>query len=159
MITLERALKHTAWADDKLFTAIAAMPSSALTARFTREGRRVGEMLMHIAGGAEWYRFLLGGGQWTRLEAPTNPTEVMIMRDHLRRVNSYLVAAVIVPDSPITFEDENGPGRAMRSTIMSQAAYHSVEHRTQIACALEVAGQPTINLDDFDFWAFERAEG
>jgi uncharacterized damage-inducible protein DinB len=159
MITLERALRHTAWADDKLFTAVAAMPASALTARYMREGRRVGETLMHIVGGAEWYRYVLGGGQWTRLEPPTNPTEVMIMRDHLGRVNSAIVAAVHEPDTILTFEDEGGTRTAWRSTILSQAVYHSIEHRAQIACALEVAGQPVIDLDEFDFWAYERAVG
>lgn len=159
MITLERAIKHTVWADDKLFTAVAAMPAASLTARYTRNGRRVGEVLMHIVAGAEWYRFLLGGGQWTRLEPPTNPTEVMIMRDHLRRVNGYLVEAVSQSDAMVSFEDENGPSVAWRSTILSQAAYHSVEHRTQIACALEVAGQPTIDLDEYDFWFYERTVG
>ena len=155
MITVKRALGHMAWADRKMFDEIAAMPAGALDAVIGP--RRVSDLLMHIVSGAEWYRFLLGGGKWTELSPPANVTELMIMRDHLGRVNDFIIASLDHPDEVIEFRDENGPARAMRSTILSQAAYHSAEHRTQIACALEVSGLPTLDLDTYDLWAYEAA--
>lgn len=146
-----------AWADRRMFDDIAAMPAAALDAEVG--GRRVADLLMHIVSGAEWYRFLLGGGRWTELSPPSNVTELMIMRDHLGRVNDYIVSAVGEPDAHVDFTDEHGPSRAMRSTILTQAAYHAVEHRTQIACALEVAGLHSLDLDTYDLWAYEATVG
>lgn len=157
MITLERALKHMAWADRRLFDDLAAMEPAALSA--TIGGRAVADLAMHIVSGAEWYRYLLGGGQWTELARPESVTALLIMRDHLGRVDDYILSALGAPDTVVEFEDENGPGRVMRSTLLTQAAYHAVEHRTQIACALESAGLPTIDLDTYDLWAFEATFG
>lgn len=159
MITLERALGHTAWADDKLFAQVASMDAAALATRHGTDGRSVAGLLVHIVGGAEWYRFLLGGGMYTDLAKPTTGAQVLALGAHLREVNQFLLGAVAQPDAQVTFEDENGPGSALRSTLLSQAAYHSVEHRTQIACTLECAGLPTVDLDAYDFWAYEREVG
>lgn len=159
MITLDRALRHTAWADDRLLAAIAAMPAEALTARHGGQGRTVADLVTHIVGGAEWYRFLLGGPTWTDLQTPVTGADVLALRDHLRGVNAYLVEAVAAPDARVDFEGENGAASAMRSTLLSQAAYHATEHRTQVAFTLECAGLPSIDLDDLDLWAYERDNG
>ena len=37
MISIERGLNHAAWADDKLFSAVAQMPADALKATYAKD--------------------------------------------------------------------------------------------------------------------------
>lgn len=158
MIDLSRSLRHLAWADDRFFASLASLPAAALDAQVAPREWPVGRLAMHIVGGAEWYRYCLTGEQWTDLELPGAPSDVEALRVHLAVLDAALLAQVAQSDGPVEFEDENGPGSALRSTILTQACLHAAEHRAQIACALQVAGLPAPSLDDLDLWAFESFE-
>ena len=71
-------------------------------------------------------------------------------------LDDVLLAEGAKADEEVHFEDEDGPRSALRSIVLAQACYHSTEHRTQIACALEVNAIPGITLDDYDLWAFAK---
>lgn len=159
MITMERSLKQAAWADDQLYAAVAKMPTEALTATYATAEWHVGRLLNHIVSGAEWYRYILTGTMWTDLVVPTTSSEVSQLRSHLAGLHAEIFAEVSKPDELLTFQDEDGPSTAMRSTVISMVAHHSCEHRAQIGAALEIHGFAGFSLDDLDFWAYENANG
>lgn len=158
MITLERALRHLAWADDRLFAELAGLPPEALAARYAPDAWSVGALARHIVGGAEWYRYCLTGAEWTDLSDPGGREELLALGAHLADLDAALLAQASLPDGDVVFIDEDGPRTALRSTILTQACLHSTEHRAQIACALEVSGFGPLVLDDYDLWAFANVE-
>ena len=156
MITLERGLRHLRWADDAFFAALQARPAQVLAASATASSWTVGQLARHIVEGAQWYRYCLTTTPWTDLDLPTDQAGVLALRTELTSVNGVLVTEAAVPDARVTFADEHGEASAWRSTILTQAMLHSIEHRAQIAVALEVCGFDPIVLDDLDLWAYER---
>lgn len=159
MISMERSLKQAAWADDLLFKAVAQMPNEALAATYATAEWHVGRLLNHIVSGAEWYRYILNGSMWTDLVVPTTAAEVSQLRSHLASIHAEIRDEVNKADELLTFQDEDGPSTAMRSTVISMVAHHSCEHRAQIGAALEIHGFAGLSLDDLDFWAYEKANG
>ena len=63
-----------------------------------------------------------------------------------------------LPDDLLTIREENESWQNLRSTLLAQAVHHATEHRAQLIDALESKGFTPINLDDIDFWAFEKFE-
>lgn len=158
MIDLTRSLRHLAWADSRLFEDLSALPPEALQARYAPEAWTVGHLAMHIVGGAEWYAYCLAGEQWTDLAIPGSSDDLRALASRLAYLDAILLEQASLPDALVEFVDEEGPRHALRSTILSQACLHSIEHRAQIACALEVQDFPRIDLDSYDLWAFEDTE-
>ena len=157
MIDMTTAMRHLSWADELLFTQLAGLPEGSLEATYGPRDLTVGHLARHIVGGAEWYRYCLTGIRWTELGLPETPSDLGQLRLHLRAVNEVLLAQASLADGSVEFIDEDGPRTAMRSMLLAQACYHSTEHRTQIACALEVSGVPGITLDDYDLWSWAVA--
>lgn len=158
MIRVGRALRHVAWADARLFAELAALPAAAFEARYAPDAWSVGRLATHIVGGAEWYAYCLTGEPWTDLPVAQTSDDVRALGQRLAYLDEVLIQQGDLPDELVTFDDEDGPRSAYRSTILTQACLHSTEHRTQIACALEVNGFPRIDLDSYDLWAFEVHE-
>lgn len=157
MIDMTTAMRHLSWADELLFTQLAALPAGSLEATYGPGDLTVRHLARHIVGGAEWYRYCLTGVQWTDLELPETASDLSELRLHLRAVNEVLLDEASKADGSVEFIDEDGPRTAKRSMLLAQACYHSTEHRTQIACALEVSGVPGITLDDYDLWSWAAA--
>lgn len=153
-----RALRHCAWADAKLFDALATLPEAALDARYAPTAWSVRQLAVHIVEGAEWYAYCLRGRPWTDMQAPRDHADLRMLAERLAALNALLLEEGDLPDDRVTFDDEDGPRTVMRSTLLAQACLHSIEHRTQIACALEVSGIGGVVLDDYDLWAFEVHE-
>lgn len=158
MIGIDRALRHMAWSNQALFAHLQALPLDALGLRHAPNAWSVGGLAVHIVGAAEWFRYCLTGEQWTALSKPTSHEDLAALAGHVGDLDGLLLRAAQAPDAVMTFQDEHGPRRALRSTILTQAFTHASEHRTQIACALDVSGQPTFDLDEHDLWAFESWE-
>ncbi len=158
MVSMIRSLEHLAWADDKLFTELAALPPEAFLARYAPDAWSVGQLAVHIVGGAEWYCYCLTGTEWTDLGEAASAADLERLRRRLAELDAGLMAQATLPDELIEFQDENEQGpysrTEMRSTILAQACLHATEHRAQIACALEAGGFAPITLDDYDVWAF-----
>lgn len=154
MVEMTTALRHLRWADDLLFEQMATLPSEALDATYGPKDWTVSHLARHMVGSAEWFCFCLTGIPWTDLVLPRNPADLDALRQRLRALNDVLLTEASKADEEVHFEDEDGTRSAMRSIVLAQACYHSTEHRTQIACALEVSGIPGITLDDYDLWAF-----
>jgi uncharacterized damage-inducible protein DinB len=155
VIGIERSLRHLAWADTRLFEELAALLPDALEARYAPSAASVGDLAVHIVSGAEWYAYVLTGEQWTDLQVPRTTADLGALAVRLAHLDALLLAQVELPDDRVSFEYEDGHRQAFRSTVLTQASMHATEHRAQIACALEVAGFPRIDLDAYDLWAFE----
>lgn len=158
MIALSRALRHLQWADDRFFAALAALPDSAMAARYSPDAWSAGQLAVHIVEGAEWYRFCLTGTPWAGPHSAATTADRQALRNYLGELDDVLMAEAVRPDDEVSFQDEDGPRSALRSTILSQACLHAAEHRAQIACAVEAAGAGRIDLDALDLWAFESWE-
>lgn len=158
MIGIERGLRHLAWADDRFFAHLATLPDDAFAATYAPDAWPVGRLATHVVGAAEWYRYCLTGEPWTDLPPMVNGEVAQTLRTALLDLDATLLAQAAVDDERLTFADENGETSALRSSLLSQAILHSVEHRAQIACALLVNGFDAPVLDDLDFWAYEAWE-
>lgn len=163
MIELTRSLRHLGWADAWMFERLADLPPEAMLARYAPESWSVARLALHIVGGAEWYRYCLTGAPETDVypgdvDLEALRTHVLGQREHLAELDALLLAQAHLPDGLLTILEDGGSFTAMRSTILSQACLHGVEHRAQIACALEVDGYGGFALDDIDLWAFETYE-
>ena len=163
MIDLERGLRHLAWADQWMLDRLGELPAEAMLARYSPDAWSVARLAIHIVGGAEWYRYCLTGESWTDLSpSSTEPValqeHVLSLRPHLAALDGVLLEQAARPDDEVTFTDEDGERTALRSTILTQACLHGIEHRAQISCALEVGGFHGFALDDIDLWAFEVHE-
>jgi uncharacterized damage-inducible protein DinB len=163
VIDLTRALRHLGWADDWMFDRLADLPPEALLARYTPESWSVARLALHIVGGAQWYRYCLTGTPESTvypgdLDLEELRAHVLAQRAPLADINALLVEQASLPDDLLTIEEEGRSFTALRSTILSQACLHGVEHRAQISCALEVNGYTGFALDDIDLWAFETYE-
>jgi uncharacterized damage-inducible protein DinB len=159
MVDMTRALRHLAWADERFFTAFAALPEEAMEARYASDQWPAGRLAVHIVDGAAWYRYCLTGIPWLDLAWVRTPADLGTLLPQLLEIDAVLLEQAALPDEPVTFDDEDGPRTVLRSTLLSQACLHAIEHRAQISCALQAAGLGTIVLDDQVFWAFEAAEG
>lgn len=163
MIDLTLGLRHLAWADQWMLDRLAELPPEAMLARYGTEGWSVARLAIHIAGGAGWYRYCLTGVPEVDLtpvdvEPEALKAQVLALRPHLAELDALLLAQVELPDEVLTITEEGGSFTAHRSTILTQACLHGIEHRAQIACALEVCGYSGFSLDDIDLWAFEVHE-
>lgn len=164
MISIETALRHTAWADDELFGKLAELPDNALLCHYGNPDWIVARIAIHIVSGAQWYRFLLSREPWTDLAPPEGASIDQLrqhlagLRQHLADLHSFLIAEASKDDEAVNYtEDDGHVVRTSRAMLLTQAAYHSTEHRAQIACALEVNGIPGYSLDDYDAWAWFNA--
>jgi uncharacterized damage-inducible protein DinB len=155
--TLDRLLRHMAWANAALFTRLAELPDATLALASPRNEWTVSMILEHIVAAA--------GGYAARLEGvprpdsagpPTSVTEVAALAAQCAAYDARLRAQGAAPDRPVEYP---GKARRARSTIIGQAIHHATEHRAQIAGALSTNGIDAIDLDALDLWAYGDAEG
>jgi uncharacterized damage-inducible protein DinB len=154
MISLDMSLRHMAWADAKLFGALQELPESSLKCTYAAPEWSVAHIAMHLLQGAEWYCYILTGSKWTELREPETSADVAELGAYLQRMYATLIEQCSLPDEMVDFEDEDGINSKPRAMVLAQAVYHSIEHRTQIAIALEINGNRAIDLDTYDLWHF-----
>jgi uncharacterized damage-inducible protein DinB len=147
-------LKHMAWSDDQIFWKLAEVSVDVFNLSLFSGERTVGDMARHIVDGAEWFRYVLTGEQWTDLKVPTSKEEMAALRQHLARINKTVLGEANKEDDLLFFDDEYGSHQAPRSTVLAQAVLHSTEHKAQIVSTLMVHGVTSINLDNYDVWNF-----
>jgi uncharacterized damage-inducible protein DinB len=147
-----------AWANARMFDDLIALPSQALEARYASTASTVGQLALHIVGGQEWYCYCLAGRPWTELLVPATAEELRALKATVAELDAVLLEEAGKPDALMTFQDEDGQRSALRSTLLSQAVLHPIEHRAQLAVALELNGYSGLVLDSYDLWVFERYE-
>jgi len=158
-ISLERGLRHMAWANQKVYEAVATLPDEALESFIVNPKWTAGEICSHIAGGATWYVYRLEIEDWIDIPEVKNSADVRKVAGMLADLDAKLIQAASAEDREISHVDEDGVTRVRwYSTILTQAIHHATEHRTQLIDALESKGYQPINLDSIDMWAFDEFE-
>ena len=153
MISLETSLQHLAWSNEKFFTLFGDMPDEVFALRAAEGEWPVGQLLTHLAGSGQWYRYCLSGVEWSELKPITSAQVALEYLPIIADLDEVLLTNLAMPDDVLTFEDESGPSIAKRSLILSQAVMHAAEHKGQIATILKLHGYH-ISLDDLDVWNF-----
>ena len=85
--------------------------------------------------------------------------EVNYLLDLLRDSDAKLLEQSRFPDADVPREFRGEQHVFKRSTILSQAVHHAIEHRAQAVAALEARGFASINLDGFDLWSYQIRVG
>ena len=157
--TLDRLLRHMAWANVELIARLQEQPADALALTAPRNEWSAGRILTHLLNAAQGYASLMEGvARPTSMEPPASPEELAELGARLAATDASLRAQAIKPDVLIRHPDP-ARGQALRSTILAQAIHHATEHRAQIAGALATNGNDAIDLDALDLWEFAEAEG
>jgi uncharacterized damage-inducible protein DinB len=157
--TLDRLLRHMAWANAALFARLAELSDEALALAAPRNEWTVATILEHIVTAAGGYAARLEGTPRPEPTAP--PTTIAELAELAARCAAHdarIRAQAALPDGPAENPNPGTPRRA-RSTILGQAIHHATEHRAQIAGALATNGIDAIDLDTLDLWAYGDAEG
>ena len=155
MITLERMLKHMAWANQHVLNFLVDLPDEALSAHVVNPDWNVAEIVGHIVSAADRYGVRLTGIESTDIARPSSMNDVRDLIPLTERFDARLLAAAADEDAKVLVRHSDGDFECWRSTILSQAVHHATEHRAQLASALEAKGFAAPDLDDIDLWAFE----
>ena len=153
MISIETSLKHLAWSNQKFFTYFGDKNEEVFGLRASDGEWPIGQILTHLAGSGEWYRYCLNGGQWTDLKKVTNGAIALEYLVIMAELDGVLLDELMKPDEKLEIEGEDGIIYATRSLILSQAVMHAAEHKGQIAAILKEHGHH-IDLDSLDVWSF-----
>jgi uncharacterized damage-inducible protein DinB len=153
-----RALKHMAWANQKVYTAVQTLPDEALASYIVNPEWTAGIIVQHIANGADWFSYCLTQAQWTDIKIPSTMKDVAEIASLVATLDERIISQDLLPDELVTINEDGRTWTALRSTILAQSVHHATEHRAQLVDALEFKGYKPINLDDIDLWAFARFE-
>lgn len=156
--TSHRALRHMAWANQKVYASMQSLPGEALSAYIVNPDWTAGIILHHIAKGSDWLSYCLTSTQRTDVEIPTSMAQVADIAKLLETLDGRIFSQADLPDEPVTINRAARSWQALRSTILAQAVNHATEHRAQLIDALECKGYQPINLDSIDLWAFAEFE-
>ena len=162
-ISLERLLRHMAWANQKTIEHLQTLPEDSLKSYATNPEWKVAEILRHIVESANFYAFRITGNfpaNVDKNEAQPTRDDLESLREKARAVDQALLECEKLEDVEVEFVRNNGEKvKRWRSTILSQAIHHATEHRAQIASALEAKGFAPVDLDELDLWSYEIAKG
>lgn len=158
--TLDRLLRHMAWANAGLFDRLATLPDQALALAAPGNEWTVAMILEHLVAAAGGYAERLGAGPLPPdTVPPTTIAELDALAAACATYDARLRAAAAVPEAMAEYVREGEVRRRARSTILAQAIHHATEHRAQIAEALATNGIRAVDLDALDLWAYGEAEG
>ncbi len=157
--TLDRLLRHMAWANAALIAGLADLPADDLVLAAPRNEWTVVLILDHLVAAAGRYAARLEGAPRPD-RAPSPPTAAGLaqLAADLATYDARIRAQAAMPDGPCDYADHSTGDRA-RSTVLAQAIHHATEHRAQIAAALATNGIDAIDLDALDLWSYGEAEG
>ena len=157
--TLDRLLRHMAWANAQLVTRLLEQPVDALALTAPRNEWSAGRILAHLLNAAQGYATRLEGvPRPPNLEPPASTNELADLGARLAGTDASLRAQATEPDVMVSHPDP-ARGQDLRSTILAQAIHHATEHRAQMAGALATNGNDAIDLDAIDVWEYADAEG
>ena len=163
-ISLERLLKHMAWANQKTIEHLMTLPPEAIQAFATNPEWKVAEIIRHIVASGNFYVYRITGSAPTdRNENEVSPViakDLVSLAKRALLVDQALLECEKLEDIQVEFlNHEKKVVKRWRSTILSQSVHHATEHRAQIASALEAKGFTSVDLDELDLWSFESDQG
>jgi uncharacterized damage-inducible protein DinB len=156
--TLDRLLRHMAWANALLIDRLSEQPDGALELTAPRNEWSAGRILAHLVNAAEGYSSRLAGlPRAPDIEPPTSTAQLADIGARLATIDARLRSQAVEPDVLVAHPNPARP-QDLRSTILGQAIHHATEHRAQIAGALATNGNDAIDLDALDVWEHADAE-
>lgn len=168
MVSTDKLLKHMAWANTEVLSLVAEMPDEALGSFAVNPEWTAAEIIHHLVRSSHFYGYRLqvrspeqaGDVQLKRShyianeKVPTTAAEVRDLVEALKKSDQVLLEESRADEAIVYLINEEKLIERSRSTIVFQAVHHVTEHRAQLVSALEARGYTSINLDDFDLWAF-----
>ena len=130
------------------------MPDDVFGLRSSEGEWPIGQLLTHLAGSGEWYRYCLTGEKWTDLKPITSGAIALNYLPIIAELDVVLIKELEKPDEKLEIEGEDGIIHATRSLILAQAVMHAAEHKGQIATILKQHGHH-IDLDSLDVWSWQ----
>ena len=156
--TLDRMLRHMAWANAELIARLASQPAETLALAAPHNDWSAGRILAHLLQAAQGYATRMEGvPRPADVETPTTADELADIGERLAATDASLRAQATQPDVLIR-HPKRPDEQDLRSTILAQAIHHATEHRAQIAGALSTNGNDAIDLDAIDLWEYAEAE-
>lgn len=157
-----------AWANTEVLSLVAQMPDEALGSYAVNPEWTVAEIIHHLVRSSHFYGYRLqvrspeqaGDLQLKRNHyiaserVPSTSAEVATLVEALKKSDQILLEESRLDEGIVYLLNEDKLVERSRSTIIFQAVHHVTEHRAQLVSALEARGYNSINLDDFDLWAF-----
>lgn len=153
MISLEVSLRHLAWSNQKFFAQFQGQPDEVFALKSADGEWPIGQLLTHLVGSAQWYRYCLTAVDWTDLTPVANANEALEYQGIIAELDQLLIENAALDDETLTIVTGDESFMAMRSLILSQAVMHAAEHKGQIATIMKQHGHH-IDLDELDVWAF-----
>lgn len=155
MLGIAASIRHCAWADDRFLRDLQELPEAILLAEYAPGEWNVAHNISHLVGSTTWYRYCLGIGSEEEQIIPASMADVERLRLRLGEFNQSFFAECEKEDEVLTVQDGDGSFKVRRSSVLVQVVAHAVEHRTQIACAVENAGQ-RLDLMRYSMWAWDH---
>ena len=157
-ISMDRALRHMSWANQRVYAAFSTLPNEALDSFIVNPEWTARRLLQHIVASADWYVYCLGIASWNDIPEPKTISDLASLALTLKNYDEQILSANELDDELLTFKDEVGNTQVFRSTLLAEAVLHATEHRAQLMDAIESKGFSAITLDSIDLWAFETFE-
>jgi len=156
---MQRMFRHMAWANEKIFTQVSELPEHALKFSAWNPDWTVGHICNHIV--IAQGRFI---SRLQKIDPPTE-TEFPLTQTGMRELVQKCVTNdqkffeyLDDPDEVLNFIRYGEQVSFLKSTLLAQTVHHATDHRAQIAAILATNDMDVINLDDIDFWEFEKWE-
>ena len=157
--TLDRLLRHMAWANARLVARLQEQPPAVLALTAPRNEWSAGRILAHLLNAAQAYASRMEGApRPADVDEPTTAAELADVGARLADVDARLRRQATEPDVLISHPVRTNE-QDLRSTILAQSIHHATEHRAQIAGALATNGNDAIDLDAIDVWEHADGEG
>ncbi|MHB0928055.1 MAG: DinB family protein [Candidatus Nanopelagicales bacterium] len=153
-ISMRMNLRHMAWANQKLYAAVAELPDAALSSYIVDPEWTVGRILGHLGESGHWYLYCLKLAPWKPFVMPGSMADVRGVARELAEIDAQLLSQATLGGAMITQDLGDGDHTYPRSMILAQAVHHASEHRAQLVGALEFKGYSLLKLDDLDLWCF-----
>lgn len=158
--TLDRLLRHMAWANAGVIARLRTLDDAALGLAAPGNEWTVAMILDHLVAAAGGYAERLGAGPYPEeSEPPRTVRELDAIAVRCATHDARLRSTAGAPEAIAEYVREGEVRRRARSTILAQAIHHATEHRAQIAEALATNGIRALDLDELDLWAYGEAEG
>src|SRR5688500_1327331 len=130
--TLDRLLRHMAWANAQLVARLLEQPVDALALTAPRNEWSAGRILAHLLNAAQGYATRMEGvPRPPNLEPPGSREDLADIGARLADFDARLRRQATEPDVLVSHPDP-ARGQDLRSTILAQAIHHATEHRAQI---------------------------
>jgi len=156
---LAEVFRYNRWANRQLIDACRSLSDAHLDTRVPGTSGTVRELLVHVVGGQQTSVLRTKGrqheGELNR-SSPWPGFDVLLEVAEQSSQQLIEIAAGLVEDSEVSLPFMGRVYGYPKSFLLTHAAEHGVEHRTEIKLALAQLG---VETPDLDGWPYSTAAG